>query len=34
MLGPFEEIAFGLEIGEISQPVWTDSGIHIILRTA
>jgi NIMA-interacting peptidyl-prolyl cis-trans isomerase 1 len=34
MLGPFEESAFGLEVNELSQPVWTDSGIHIILRTA
>jgi parvulin-like peptidyl-prolyl isomerase len=34
MLSPFEESAFGLEVGELSQPVWTDSGIHIILRTA
>jgi len=30
----FEEASFKLKIGEISQPVSTDSGIHIILRTA
>ena len=34
MQKPFEEAAFKLEIGEMSEPVYTDSGIHIILRTA
>ena len=30
----FEDASFGLKVGELSQPVSTDSGIHIILRTA
>ena len=25
---------YALEVGELSDPVYTDSGIHIILRTA
>jgi NIMA-interacting peptidyl-prolyl cis-trans isomerase 1 len=29
----FEKAAFALEIGELSQPVESDSGIHLILRT-
>lgn len=28
----FEEAAFGLEVGSLSQPVSTQSGLHIILR--
>ena len=31
---PFEEATYGLQIGELSQPVFTDSGIHLIIRTA
>ncbi|KAL3870655.1 hypothetical protein ACJMK2_038702 [Sinanodonta woodiana] len=33
MQKPFEDVAFSLEIGEMSEPVWTESGVHIILRT-
>ncbi len=29
----FEKVAFALKIGELSQPVSTDSGIHLILRS-
>ncbi|KAF9995930.1 hypothetical protein BGZ80_010593 [Entomortierella chlamydospora] len=29
----FEKASFGLQIGEMSEPVWTDSGVHLILRT-
>ncbi|KRX10575.1 hypothetical protein PPERSA_05395 [Pseudocohnilembus persalinus] len=32
MQEPFEKAAFALQVGEISQPISTDSGIHIILR--
>jgi NIMA-interacting peptidyl-prolyl cis-trans isomerase 1 len=34
MQQPFEEAGFQLKVGEMSEPVSTDSGIHIILRTA
>ncbi|XP_788025.2 peptidyl-prolyl cis-trans isomerase pin1 [Strongylocentrotus purpuratus] len=34
MQKPFEEASFKLEVGQMSDPVFTDSGIHIILRTA
>jgi len=34
MQKPFEEAAFGLKVGEISGPVHTASGVHIIERTA
>eukprot|EP00742_Colponemidia_sp_Colp-10_P006239 GILJ01006686.1.p1 GENE.GILJ01006686.1~~GILJ01006686.1.p1 ORF type:complete len:125 (+),score=17.64 GILJ01006686.1:39-377(+) len=30
----FEDVAFALQVGELSELVDTDSGIHVILRTA
>jgi len=34
MQKPFEDATFGLEVGKMSVPIWTDSGVHLILRTA
>ena len=33
MQKPFEEATYALEVGELSEPVITDSGVHIIKRT-
>lgn len=30
----FEDVSFALKVGDMSGPVFTDSGVHIILRTA
>jgi NIMA-interacting peptidyl-prolyl cis-trans isomerase 1 len=34
MQKPFEDAAFGLKVGELSSIVDTDSGVHLIYRTA
>ncbi|PBL00338.1 rotamase-domain-containing protein [Armillaria gallica] len=34
MQKPFEDTAFSLKVGEISDVISTDSGVHLVLRTA
>lgn len=34
MQKPFEEATYGLKVGEMSDIISTDSGVHIIHRTA
>ncbi|XP_052361813.1 peptidyl-prolyl cis-trans isomerase NIMA-interacting 1-like [Oncorhynchus keta] len=33
MQKPFEDASFALKVGDMSGPVFTDSGVHVILRT-
>lgn len=33
MVKPFEEAAYALEVGQISQPVKTQFGYHLIMKT-
>ena len=34
MQKPFEDASYALQVGEMSETVWTDSGVHIIKRVA
>ena len=33
MMKEFEDAAFGLQVGEMSGPIETQSGVHLLLRT-
>lgn len=33
MQKPFEDASFALKVGDMSGPVFTESGVHVILRT-
>ncbi|CAK0786932.1 Peptidyl-prolyl cis-trans isomerase NIMA-interacting protein 1 [Coccomyxa viridis] len=33
MQKPFEDATYALKVDELSEPVFTDSGVHLILRT-
>jgi len=33
MQKPFEDATYSLKVGELSEPVFSDSGVHIIKRT-
>lgn len=34
MKAAFEEAAFALQVNQLSEPVFSDSGVHLILRIA
>ena len=34
MVKPFEDVAFGIDVGQVSGPVQTQFGYHLIQRTA
>jgi NIMA-interacting peptidyl-prolyl cis-trans isomerase 1 len=34
MQKPFEDATYALRVGQLSEPVFTDSGVHLIFRTA
>jgi NIMA-interacting peptidyl-prolyl cis-trans isomerase 1 len=33
MQKPFEEAAYGLQVGQISDVISTDSGVHLVMRS-